>query len=72
VIPLPDRATVTPPPPVEGPMPGDVPPSVDLVSATRGGALKWTGTRTAPPVENTDSSAAVVVGWSGKDVSDYV
>ncbi len=72
VIPLPDRTTVTPPPPVEDAMSGDAPPSVDPVSAARGGATKRTGTRTAPPVENTDASAAVVVGWSGKDVSDYV
>jgi hypothetical protein len=72
VIPLPDRSTVTPATPVQGPVPGDVPPSVDSVPVTRGGSLKRTGTRTAPPVENTDSSAAGVVGWSGKDVSDYV
>jgi hypothetical protein len=71
VIPLPDRATVTPPSPVEGPVPGDA-PVVDPALAIRGGALKRTGTRTASPVENTDASAAVVVGWSGKDVSDYV
>lgn len=71
IIPLPHRSTVTPPSTVEGSAPGDV-PSVDPVPTTRGGATKRTSTRTAPPVENTDSSAAGVVGWSGKDVSDYV
>jgi hypothetical protein len=71
VIPLPNRATVTPPPPVKGPVPGDA-SVVDPAPATRGGATRRTGTRTAPPVENTDASTAVVVGWSGKDVSDYV
>jgi hypothetical protein len=72
VISPPDRATVTPPSPVEGTTPGDAPPSAGPAPATRGGVMKRTGTRTAPPVENTDASAAVVVGWSGKDVSDYV
>ncbi|MCA1694924.1 MAG: hypothetical protein LC749_09395, partial [Actinobacteria bacterium] len=72
IIPLPHRSTVTPVTPVEGLVPGDAPPSVDPVPATRGGATKRTSTRTASPVDNTDSSAAGVVGWSGKDVSDYV
>jgi hypothetical protein len=71
IIPLPDRSTVIPPSAVEGDTPGDV-PLVDPVPATRGGASKRTSARTAPPVENIDSSAAGVVGWSGKDVSDYV
>jgi hypothetical protein len=71
VIPLPDRATVTPASPVEGPVPSDA-SVAEPAPATRGGATRRTGTRTAPPADNTDSSAAVVVGWSGKDVSDYV
>lgn len=74
VIPLPDRATLTPTTPADqdGPVSGDAPPSLDPAPAMRGGATRRTGTRTAPPANNTDSSAAVVVGWSGKDVSDYV
>jgi hypothetical protein len=71
VIPLPDRSTVIPAPPVEDAMSGDT-SVVDPAPATRGGALKRTGSRTAPPADNTEASAAVVVGWSGKDVSDYV
>jgi hypothetical protein len=71
IIPLPDRSTVTPPSTVQGDSPGDL-SLLDPVSATRGGTTKRTSTRTAAPVENTDSSAAGVVGWSGKDVSDYV
>lgn len=74
VIPLPDRATLTPTTPAEDgdPVSGDAPPSLDPAPVARGGATRRTGTRTAPPADNTDSSAAVVVGWSGKDVSDYV
>ena len=72
IIPLPHRSTVTPPSAVQGSTPGDAPPSVDPAPAARGGATKRTSTRTAAPVEHTESSAAGVVGWSGKDVSDYV
>jgi hypothetical protein len=69
IIPLPDRSTVTPLSTVQGhSVPGDA-PSVDPVPTTRGGTTKRTSTRTAPPVE---PSAADVLGWSGKDVSDYV
>jgi hypothetical protein len=71
IIPLPDRSTVTPPSSVEGQEPGDV-SSVEPVRATRGGATKRTSTRTAPPAEPTEPSTADVLGWSGKDVSDYV
>jgi hypothetical protein len=71
IIPLPDRSTVTPPSAVESREPGDV-PSVEPVRATRGGATKRTSTRTAPPAEPTEPSTADVLGWSGKDVSDYV
>jgi hypothetical protein len=71
IIPLPDRSTVTPPSSVEGQEPGDV-PFVEPVRATRGGATKRTSTRTAPPAEPTEPSTADVLGWSGKDVSDYV
>jgi hypothetical protein len=72
IIPLPDRSAVTPPSAVKGDTtPGDV-PFVDPVAATRGGATKRTSTRTAPPAENTNPPAADVLGWSGKDVSDYV
>jgi hypothetical protein len=69
VIPLPDRATVTPASPVEGLSPGDV-PVADPAPVTRGGATRRTGARTAPPADT--ESVAGVVGWSGKDVSDYV
>jgi hypothetical protein len=69
IIPLPDRSTVTPPSAVQGhSVPGDL-SSVDPVPATRGGTTKRTSTRTVPPVE---PSTADVLGWSGKDVSDYV
>jgi hypothetical protein len=72
IIPLPDRSTVTPPSAVEGlPVPGGV-PFVEPVRATRGGATKRTSTRTAPPADTTEPSTADVLGWSGKDVSDYV
>ncbi len=72
IIPLPHRSTVTPPCAVKGATtPGDV-PSVETVAATRGGATKRTSTRTAPPAEPTEASTADVLGWSGKDVSDYV
>jgi hypothetical protein len=71
IIPLPDRSTVTPASSVEGDTPGDR-PLVEPVAATRGGATKRTSTRTAPPAETIKSSTADVLGWSGKDVSDYV
>jgi hypothetical protein len=72
IIPLPDRSTVTPPSSVEGlPVPGGV-PFVEPVRATRGAATKRTSTRTAPPADTTEPSTADVLGWSGKDVSDYV
>jgi hypothetical protein len=71
VIPLPDRSTVTPPSAVKGDTPGDV-LFVEPVRATRGGTTKRTSTRTAPPAEPTEVSTADVLGWSGKDVSDYV
>ena len=71
IIPLPHRSTVTPPCAVKGETPGDV-PFVETVRATRGGATKRTSTRTAPPAEPTEASTADVLGWSGKDVSDYV
>jgi hypothetical protein len=71
IIPLPHRSTVTPTSPVEGPVPGGL-SLVDPVPVTRGGATKRTSTRTAPPVETANPSTAGVVGWSGKDVSDYV
>jgi hypothetical protein len=71
IIPLPDRSTVAPPSTVQGHfVPGDV-PSVDP-APVRAGAFKRTSTRTAPPAETTTSSTADVLGWSGKDVSDYV
>ena len=71
IIPLPDRSTVIPASPVEGSSPGGL-SLVDPVAVTRGGATKRTSTRTAPPVETANPSTAGVVGWSGKDVSDYV
>lgn len=71
IIPLPDRSTVIPASPVEGLAPGGL-SLVDPVAVTRGGATKRTSTRTAPPVETVNPSTAGVVGWSGKDVSDYV
>jgi hypothetical protein len=71
IIPLPHRSTVTPPSSVEGREPGDA-AFVEPVRATRGGATKRTSTRTAPPAELTEPSTADVLGWSGKDVSDYV
>ncbi|MGH3774527.1 MAG: hypothetical protein ACRDRR_02130 [Pseudonocardiaceae bacterium] len=72
VIPLPDRATITPAIPDPAPGSDDAFPPIHEAPATPVRATKRTGTRTAPPAEHTDSSAAVVVGWSGKDVSDYV
>ena len=73
VIPLPDRSTVIPAKPVTSTTPLDDPPvTVDPARATRGGATKRTATRTPTPAENAESSVAAVVGWSGKDVSDYV
>src|SRR3712207_1572027 len=68
VIPLPDRTTVTPPPPVEGAAPGDPPVVADPAPATRSGATKRTSTRTVASVGNPDPATAGVVGWSGKDV----
>jgi hypothetical protein len=71
IIPLPDRSTVTPPSTVQGhSVPGDV-PSVDSAPA-RAGTVKRASTRAGPPAETTTSSTAGVLGWSGKDVSDYV
>jgi hypothetical protein len=73
VIPLPDRSTVIPAKPVGSAPRLDHPPvTVDPARAPRGGATKRTGTRSPTPTENTESSVAAVVGWSGKDVSDYV
>jgi hypothetical protein len=72
VIPLPDRSTVIPAPPVRSATSLDGPPSTETARATRGGATKRTSTRTPAPTETRESSATAVVGWSGKDVSDYV
>jgi hypothetical protein len=73
VIPLPDRSTVIPAPPDHSVTSLDDPPMpVDPARATRGAATKRTGTRTPAPTDTHESSAAAVVGWSGKDVSDYV
>jgi hypothetical protein len=73
VIPLPDRSTVIPAKPVASATPLDDPPApVDPARAMRGGATKRTGTRTPAPTKDDESSVAAVVGWSGKDVSDYV
>jgi hypothetical protein len=73
VIALPDRSTVIPASPVASATPLDDPPvTVDPARATRGGATKRTATRTPTPTENPEAPVAAVVGWSGKDVSDYV
>jgi hypothetical protein len=72
VIPLPDRSTVIPAEPVHSAMSLDDPPSTDAARATRGGATKRASTRTPAPTKDDESSVAAVVGWSGKDVSDYV
>src|SRR6185437_423951 len=72
VIPLPDRSTVIPAQPVHSATSLDDPPSTDTARATRGGAIKRTSTRTPAPADISESSVAAVVGWSGKDVSDYV
>jgi hypothetical protein len=72
VIPLPDRSTVIPAPPVDSATSlDDSPVTVDPARATRGGATKRTGTRTPAPADES-SSVAAVVGRSGEDVSDYV
>jgi hypothetical protein len=73
VIPLPDRSTVIPAKPITSVTPLDDPPvTVDPARATRGGATKRTSTRTPAPTKDDESSVAAGVGWSGKDVSDYV
>jgi hypothetical protein len=73
IIPLPDRSTVIPAPPDHSATsPDDPPVTVDPARATRGGATKRTSTRTPAPAKDDESSVAAVVGWSGKDVSDYV
>jgi hypothetical protein len=73
VIPLPDRSTVIPAPPDHSATsPDDPPVTVDPARATRGGATKRTSTRTPAPTKDDESSVAAVLGWSGKDVSDYV
>lgn len=73
VIPLPDRSTVIPAPPAHSATPlDDTSPPVDPAPASRGGATKRTSTRTPAPADTSTESAAAVVGWSGKDVSDYV
>jgi hypothetical protein len=72
VVPLPDRSMVIPASPVHSATSLDDPPvTVDPAPATRGGAMKRTSTRTPAPADES-SSVAAVVGWSGKDVSDYV
>ncbi len=73
VIPLPDRSTVIPAAPVQSaPSLDDTSLTVDPAPATRGGAIKRTGTRTPAATDTNESAVAAVVGWSGKDVSDYV
>jgi len=73
VISLPDRSTVIAASPVASAAPlDDCPVPVDPARATRGGATKRTGTRTPTPTDTSESSVAAVLGWSGKDVSDYV
>jgi hypothetical protein len=72
LIPLPDRSTVIPAKPEHSATSLDDFPSTDPARATRGGATKRTGTRTPAPAKDSESSVAAVVGWSGKDVSDYV
>jgi hypothetical protein len=73
VIALPNRSTVTPSSPVASTPPLDAPAvPVDPARAARGGATKRTVTRSPTPTENPELSVAAVVGWSGKDVSDYV
>jgi len=73
VIALPDRSTVIPASPEHSATPlDDRLVTVDPARATRGGATKRTATRTPTPADNTESSVVAVVGWSGKDVSDYV
>jgi hypothetical protein len=73
VIPLPERSTVIPAKPITTVTPLDDPAvTVDPGRATRGGATKRTTTRTPTPADNTKSPVAAVVGWSGKDVSNYV
>jgi hypothetical protein len=73
VIPLPDRSTVTAATPVSAEIAvEDSAASGDPSPLVRGG-MKRTGTRTTTPIHTTEpATAATVVGWSGRDVSDYV
>jgi hypothetical protein len=72
VAPLPDRSTVISAQSVQSVASGDDQPVTESAPATRGGATKRTSTRTPASAENSTESSSAAVGWSGKDVSDYV
>jgi hypothetical protein len=72
ITPLPDRSTVIPAQSAQSTTSGDDQPVTESAPAARGGASKRTSTRTPAVVAENSAESSAAVGWSGKDVSDYV